>query len=71
MTGEPTTTVRSRLFDFQGRMLDILHAGGPPEELLRQLREAAAGTEMEDYVGTFDLRMVQVASELVRKWGGK
>ncbi len=54
---------------FQAALLDVLARARSGEEALRELTEHPACVPFRDYVATFEPRMLQVAAELVRKWG--
>jgi len=63
------STQRDELAVFQAALLDLLSEGRPPEETLRRLRADAAFAAHQDYIATFEPRMVEVATALVKKWG--
>jgi hypothetical protein len=54
---------------FQAALLDVLHAGGTPEEMRARLLGHEFAVEFVDYIRQFDDRMLLVAAELVQKWG--
>ena len=54
---------------FQATLLDLLSRGLPPEEIVGRLRRDPELAPFADYVATFEPRMVEVAVELVAKWG--
>ncbi len=57
------------LANYQIALLEYLDKGESAEDVLERLKSDPVFTPYLDYIGTFDLRMVEVASELVRKWG--
>lgn len=70
MSSEETNAL-ARIDAFQAVLLDALHAGGTTAEIRAKITKAADDAGLDDYVAGFDDRMIAVASELVRKWGGK
>lgn len=54
---------------FQSLLLNVLHEGGTPDEMRLKLLPAAEACGIQDYVRSFESRMLVVASELIRKWG--
>lgn len=54
---------------FQAALLEYLDKGESAEDILARLRTDPALTPYAEYIDTFELRMLGVASELVRKWG--
>jgi len=54
---------------FQAALLDLLAQGYPPELIIAQLRSDPQLAAYADYVATFEPRMIEVAIELVAKWG--
>ena len=63
MADDPT------LARFQAALLDLLSRGLPPAEIVSRLRNDPELAPFTDYVATFEPRMVEVAVELVAKWG--
>ena len=57
------------LADFQSALLELLAQPLSPAEIERRLRTDAAFAPYRDYVESFDLRMIEVAAALVKKWG--
>ena len=57
------------LADYQAALLEYLEKGKSAEDILTRLRSDPAFTPYAEYIDTFELRMLEVASELVRKWG--
>ena len=58
-----------RLASFQAALLDLLAQKHPPATIIAQLRSDPQLAEYADYVATFEPRMIEVAIELVAKWG--
>ena len=54
---------------FQAALLELLHQDLPAAEILRRLQSEAVFEPFRSYLATFDLRAVEVAGELVQKWG--
>lgn len=54
---------------FQAALLHLLAEDLPPEEFRRRLKSDAAFEPYQDYIATFEPRMIEVAAELVKKWG--
>ena len=54
---------------FQATLLDLLSRGLPPAEIVDRLRADSELAPYADYVATFEPRMIEVAVELVAKWG--
>ena len=54
---------------FQAALLDLLASPLTPQEMLHHLRTDAAFDPYRDYIDTFELRMVEVAAALTKKWG--
>ena len=63
------TSTEADLAAFQSALLELLAEPLPPSESQHRLRTDAAFAAHRDYVETFDLRMIEVASALVKKWG--
>jgi hypothetical protein len=57
------------LAHFQAVLLDLLDRGHAPEQLVAQLQQDPSLAEYVDYISTFEPRMLEVAIELVAKWG--
>jgi hypothetical protein len=66
MSREPT---EEELAAFQAALLALLDQRLPVEQTLARLRTDAAFRPFAAYVGRFDGRMVEVAGQLVAKWG--
>ena len=54
---------------FQVRLLEILSRPIPARKMLSLMKRDPDLKEFHDYIDTFELRMVEVAGELVKKWG--
>jgi hypothetical protein len=63
---EPTA---AELAAFQHALLDLLYRDLPPEEVQAQLRSGEAFRPFQDYLSRAEPRMMEVAAELVKKWG--
>lgn len=63
---EPTG---EELAAFQSALLELLEEGLPLESVLERLRTDAAFGPFAEYVRQFDPRMVEVAGQLMAKWG--
>jgi hypothetical protein len=57
------------LANFQKTLLEILATPSDATTHLSQLQQAELPDWWIDYIATFELPMVAVASELVQKWG--
>lgn len=57
------------LANFQSTLLEILANPADSTTLLTQLEQAECSPQWADYIATFELPMVEVAAELVQKWG--
>ncbi len=57
------------LADFQDALLNLLDQGLPVERIREKLRDDPAFTEFRDYATAIEPRMLEVAVELMRKWG--
>ena len=57
------------LADFQNALVELLAQGLPIELIRARLREDAAFAAFRDYATAIDPRMLEVAVELVQKWG--
>lgn len=58
-----------QLASFQAALLELLHQDLPAAEILRRLQSDAVFEPFRSYIATFDVRAVEVARELVQKWG--
>lgn len=57
------------LSEFQRHLLETLSQPLSPDEQLAQLQAAANLAEFQEYVESFQPSMIEVAAELVKKWG--
>ena len=57
------------LDEFQAALLELLDQPLAPDEILARLKTDEAFVPSREYVETFEPRMVEVAAELVKKWG--
>ena len=62
-------TPAEALAAFQDALLDLLDRGLPVEQIEERLREDPAFAAFRDYADSIEPRMLEVAGELVRKWG--
>lgn len=53
---------------FQEKLVELLLKDLPPKEIVSQLKSDPLLTPYHTYIDTFDMTMVKVASEIVRKW---
>jgi hypothetical protein len=63
------TDEQQAIADFEAALLEVLSQDLPLAELQRRLAEDAAFAGFRDYVGSFEPRMLETASLLVKKWG--
>ena len=54
---------------FQSRLLEELWDGENAEEIRAKLLSDDSLSEFHAYIRSMDARMIEVAAELVRKWG--
>ncbi len=54
---------------FQALLLDVLSQDLAPEVMHRRLLEAKAARPFSDYVRGFDLRSLEVAARITKKFG--
>jgi hypothetical protein len=54
---------------FQAALLDLLYQPLTPQEILARLKTDAAFKPYASYVEKMDVRSVEVAAHLVKKWG--
>lgn len=59
------------LADYQEALLELLFKSESAEEILFHLRHEAVFAPFADYIETFEPRMLEVAMQLVKKWGEK
>ena len=60
---------QERLARFQATMLDLLAKHSSLSELQHALQDHPDLAEFQDYVQSFDPRMMMIAAELTKKWG--
>jgi hypothetical protein len=60
-----------KLAHFQAVLLDVLAEPLAAEEILARLRGDETIREFHAYIAGFEPRMVEVAAELVKKWGAR
>ena len=53
---------------FQEQLVDLLLKDLPPEEIVTQLKSNALLAPFHSYIDTYDMTMLRVASEIVKKW---
>lgn len=53
---------------FQAALLELLDERLATDEMLRRLKTDAAFQPFQEYIASFQPRMVEVAAELVKKW---
>ena len=54
---------------FQARLLDLLHQDLPPAETLARLKALPESAPFAAWVAGFDLRTIEVAGKITRKFG--
>jgi hypothetical protein len=59
----------SSLAHFQTKLLDLLDRVEDPQAIVRELQSDPRIAEYAAYIATFEPRMVEVAVELIAKWG--
>ncbi len=64
------TDRESQLVRYQIELRNALERGSPPEILRGDLRQNEALGAYRAYIGAMDPRMLEVALELTRKYGG-
>lgn len=57
------------LAEFQAVMLELLDDNLAPQEIVARLQADPRLADYHDYIATFEPRMVEVAAELIKKWG--
>lgn len=62
-------TESEQLSNFQAVLLDTLAESRSPEEWLATLLASPGSAPFRDYVAGFQPPMLEVASELINKWG--
>jgi hypothetical protein len=63
------TSDRQQLAEYQAALLDILAMASSPEAATESIRELTDTSPAPGYICEFDIRMVDAAMELTRKWG--
>lgn len=58
-----------QLATFQSTLLERLSSQDEPELILVTLQQQSLSPSLLDYVQTFSPEMVEIAAELVKKWG--
>jgi hypothetical protein len=58
-----------QLARFQALLLDLLSQGHSPEEIVGRLRAQPELDPFAYYIASFEPRMIDVATELTKKWG--
>ena len=53
---------------FQEQLVDLLLQDLTPEEIIIQLKSDPLLTPFYSYIDTYDMTMLRVASELIKKW---
>lgn len=56
---------------FQARLLDLLASELSEAEVLEQLKADPELAEFEEYISSWEPRMVNLAQHLTKKWGVK
>ena len=57
------------LADFQNALLSLLDSDLSAREMLQRLHTAPEFQAYQAYISSFELPMLEVAAELVKKWG--
>lgn len=57
------------LASFQSRLLETLSSQDEPNVIKATLQQEPLSPALQDYVQTFSPEMVEIAAELVKKWG--
>jgi hypothetical protein len=57
------------LANFQAALLELLDTQQDFNDMRSQLQQNPAFAPFQEYIDTFDERMLEVAAELVKKWG--
>ena len=55
--------------DFQNALLELLDSNIPAREMQESLNSDKVFKPFESYISSFNLEMIEVAAELVKKWG--
>lgn len=59
------------LAEFQAALLKLLDQPLSAKEMLERLKSDAAFAPFQPYIAQFDLRSIEVAAEITKKWGKK
>jgi hypothetical protein len=57
------------LANFQAALLELLDTQQDLKDMRSQLQQNPAFAVFQEYINTFDDKMLEVAAELVKKWG--
>ncbi|MBW4573847.1 MAG: hypothetical protein KME08_01025 [Aphanothece sp. CMT-3BRIN-NPC111] len=57
------------LATFQSTLLETLSSQDDPDTIKATLEQQQLSPSLADYVQTFESEMVEIAAELVKKWG--
>jgi hypothetical protein len=57
------------LANFQAALLELLDTQQDLKDMRSQLQQNPAFAPFQEYINTFDDKMLEVAAELVKKWG--
>ena len=57
------------LAEFQAALLELLDEPLSADEIISRLQNDAVFAPYRRYIDTFEPRMVEVAAELIKKWG--
>ena len=57
------------LSKFQSTLLETLSSQDEPDVIKATLQQEVLSPALQDYVQTFEPEMVEIAAELVKKWG--
>ena len=61
----------ARCLDFQNAITEILSSNEEPEQMMKYLAQDCRLQDFIEYINTFDVDMINVASELTKKWAVK
>jgi hypothetical protein len=57
------------LATFQSTLLETLSSQDDPDVIKATLQQESLSPALQDYVQTFEPEMLEIAAELVKKWG--
>jgi hypothetical protein len=57
------------LATFQSTLLETLSSQDDPDVIKATLQQESLSPTLQDYVQTFEPEMLEIAAELVKKWG--